>query len=119
MTTVKISILGFEFDRSRRRLLAGSLENVCPRGMHAFGTFGYRICFICCSLFTDFLFLLELVEIEIKILTRGDMMVWLARDNFSFACLLVTLALHARYVFEEKIGRKKYGQATKKYGQAT
>ena len=28
MTTVKISILGFEFDRSPRRLLAGSLENV-------------------------------------------------------------------------------------------
>lgn len=76
-------------------------------------------------MFTDFLFLLELVEIEIKTLAWGDMneqnsfhftWVWLARDNLSFACLLVTLALHARCKFEEKNWQKKvknknvYGQ---------
>ena len=64
------------------------------------------------SLFTDVLFCLGLVEIEIKILTQGNMNeqdTWLrlARDNFSFAYLLVYSPSAFVSALEEKDWQKK------------
>lgn len=64
------------------------------------------------SLFTDVLFFLGLVEIEVKILTQGNMNeqdTWLrlARDNFSFAYLLVYSPSAFVSAVEEKDWQKK------------